>query len=57
MSTSRVTIDEIINMNEIIMPRITVAERDEYSPLEGMFAYIIDNQRFEVFDGSNWVRA
>lgn len=57
MSTSRVTIDEIINMNEIIMPRITVAERDEYSPLEGMFAYIIDNGRFEVFDGSNWVRA
>lgn len=57
MSNSRVTVDEIINMTEIIMPSITIEERDSYVPSEGMFAYIEENGRFEVFDGTNWVRA
>ena len=57
MSTSRITIDEIINMTEMVMPAITSEERDSYVPETGMFAYIIDNNRFEVYNGSAWVRA
>lgn len=57
MSTSRITIDEIVNMTEMVMPAITSEERDSYVPETGMFAYIIDNNRFEVYNGSAWVRA